>query len=45
MYVHIYIFIHIFIHASVNEYLGCFHILAIENTVTINRDAYISLNK
>ena len=33
MYVHTYIFIH----ASVSEYLGCFHILSIENNVTLTR--------
>ena len=34
---------HIFwIHSSVDEYLGCFHILAIVNSATVNIGVYVS---
>ena len=32
-----------FIHSSVDEYLGCFHILAVVNSATVNTGMHISL--
>ena len=31
-----------FIHSSVDEYLGCFHILAVVNSVTVNTGVHIT---
>ena len=31
-----------FIHSSVDEYLGCFHFLAIVNSVAVNTEVHIS---
>jgi len=31
-----------FIHSSVDEYLGCFHVLAIVNSVAVNTEVHIS---
>ena len=33
---------HIFIHASVDGHLGCFHVLAIVNSVVINIEVHVS---
>ena len=31
-----------FIHSSVDEYLGCFHILAVVNSATVNTGVHVS---
>ena len=33
---------HIFIHRSVNKYLGCFHVLAIVNSASMNIGVHVS---
>ena len=33
---------HIFIYASVDGHLGCFHVLAIVNSVAINTEVHVS---
>ena len=42
IYVCVCIYIYIFIHSSINEHLGCSHILAIINNATVNLEMYIS---
>ena len=31
-----------FIHSSVDEYLGCFHILAVVNSATVNTGVHVT---
>ena len=33
-----------FIHSSVDEHLGCFHVLAIENSAAINNGIHVSFS-
>ena len=33
-----------FIHSSVNGYLGCFHVLAIANSATVNFGVHVSFS-
>ena len=33
---------HFFIHSSVDEHLGCFHVLAIVNSAAVNNEIHVS---
>ena len=33
-----------FIHSSINEHLGCFHVLAIVNSAAMNTEVHVSLS-
>ena len=39
-----YIYYILFIHSSVDRYLGCFHILAVENNSALNMGMQVSLH-
>ena len=39
-----YIYHYFFIHSSVNELLGCFHVLAVVNSGAVNNEKHVSLS-
>ena len=39
-----YMYYNFFIHSSVNSYLGCFHVLAIENSAAVNTGVHVSFS-
>ena len=42
IYIYIYIYHAFFIHSSVNEYLGCFHVLGVVNSASVNTGVHVS---
>ena len=42
IYVYVYMFHVFFIHSSINGYLGCFHVLTVLNSTTMNIGVHVS---